>query len=150
MAKLLVAYASLTGNTEEIAELVVEGIEQAGHEAVLKSVTDCNAADLMDYDAFLIGVYTWGDGEVPDEFLDFYEELDELDLSGKRAAVFGSGDTAYEQFCGAVDVVMDKLKERGADVHSETLKIEYSPTEQEKVTCRDFGKTFAADGVRVS
>lgn len=28
MAKLLVAYASMTGNTEEIAELIVEGITQ--------------------------------------------------------------------------------------------------------------------------
>lgn len=71
MAKLLVAYASMTGNTEEIAELIVEGITQGGHEAVLKDVMDCNAADVLEYDAFLIGVYTWGDGELPDEFLDF-------------------------------------------------------------------------------
>lgn len=74
MAKLLVAYASMTGNTEEIAELIVEGITQGGHEADLKSVTDCNASDVLDYDGFMIGVYTWGDGELPDEFLDFYEE----------------------------------------------------------------------------
>ncbi|UPK41843.1 MULTISPECIES: flavodoxin [Paenibacillus] len=150
MAKLLVAYASMTGNTEEIAELIVEGIKQGGHEVDLKSVTDCNASDVLDYDGFLIGVYTWGDGELPDEFLDFYEELDELDLSGKRAAVFGSGDTSYEQYCGAVDLAAAKLLERGAEVSPEMLKIEYSPMEQEKDTCRDFGKRFAAAGLQVS
>jgi flavodoxin I len=150
MAKLLVAYASMTGNTEEIAELIVEGIKQGGHEVDLKSVTDCNASDVLDYDGVLIGVYTWGDGELPDEFLDFYEELDELDLSGKRAAVFGSGDTSYEQYCGAVDLAAAKLLERGAEVSPEMLKIEYSPMEQEKDTCRDFGKRFAAAGLQVS
>ncbi|MCK6076463.1 flavodoxin [Paenibacillus silvae] len=150
MAKWLVAFASMTGNTEEIAELIVEGITQSGHEVDLKSVTDCNAADVLDYDGFMIGVYTWGDGELPDEFLDFYEELDELDLSGRRAAVFGSGDTSYEQFCKAVDLTAEKLQERGAEVSPETLKIEYSPLEQEKETCRDFGKRFVAAGEKVS
>lgn len=150
MAKWLVAFASMTGNTEEIAELIVEGITQSGHEVDLKSVTDCNAADVLDYDGFMIGVYTWGDGELPDEFLDFYEELDELDLSGRRAAVFGSGDTSYEQFCKAVDLTAEKLQERGAEVSPETLKIEYSPLEQEKETCRDFGKRFVAAYEKVS
>ncbi|GGH41904.1 flavodoxin [Paenibacillus silvae] len=150
MAKWLVAFASMTGNTEEIAELIVEGITQSGHEVDLKSVTDCNAADVLDYDGFMIGVYTWGDGELPDEFLDFYEELDELDLSGRRAAVFGSGDTSYEQFCKAVDLTAEKLQERGAEVSPEKLKIEYSPLEQEKETCRDFGKRFVAAGEKVS
>ncbi|MBB6022665.1 flavodoxin I [Paenibacillus sp. JGP012] len=150
MAKWLVAFASMTGNTEEIAELIAEGITQSGHEVDLKSVTDCNAADVLDYDGFMIGVYTWGDGELPDEFLDFYEELDELDLSGRRAAVFGSGDTSYEQFCKAVDLTAEKLQERGAEVSPETLKIEYSPLEQEKETCRDFGIRFVAAGEKVS
>lgn len=68
MAKVLVAYASLTGNTEEIAELIVEGIRQAGGEAVLKSVTDCNADEIKAYEGVLLGAYTWGDGELPDEF----------------------------------------------------------------------------------
>ncbi|MBR2563305.1 MAG: flavodoxin [Paenibacillus sp.] len=150
MAKWLVAYASMTGNTEEIAELIVEGITQSGYEVDLKSVTDFNAAEVLNYEGFMIGVYTWGDGELPDEFLDFYEELDELDLSGKRAAVFGSGDTSYEQFCGAVDVTAKKLLERGAEVSPEMLKIEYSPLEQEKEICRDFGRRFTATDVQVS
>ncbi|MBY0203445.1 flavodoxin [Paenibacillus polysaccharolyticus] len=150
MAKWLVAYASMTGNTEEIAELIVEGITASGHEADLKSVTDFNAAEVLNYEGFMIGVYTWGDGELPDEFLDFYEELDELDLHGKRAAVFGSGDTSYEQFCGAVDLTAEKLKERGAEVSPEMLKIEYSPLEQEKESCRDFGRRFVTAGAEIS
>lgn len=150
LGKILIAYASLTGNTEEIAELIAEGVRQAGHEAELKASYDCNAADLPEYDGFLLGVYTWGDGELPDEFLDFYEELDELDLSGKKTAVFGSGDTSYEQFCGAVDLVEEKVKERGAFVIQESLKIEFSPLEDEKENCRAYGRQFAQAGIGVS
>ncbi|ULO09405.1 flavodoxin [Paenibacillus sp. 19GGS1-52] len=142
MAKVLVAYASLTGNTEEIAELIAEGIRQAGGEAVLKSVTDCNADEIKSYESVLLGAYTWGDGELPDEFLDFYEEMDELDLSTHKAAAFGSGDTGYEIYCGAVNLIEEKLKERGATILQESLKIEYGPSAPEKETCRQFGRQF--------
>lgn len=96
MVKLLVVYVSMIGNMEEIVELIVEGIIQGGYEVVFKDVMDCNVVDVFEYDVFLIGVYIWGDGELFDEFFDFYEELDELDLSGKRVVVFGSGDIFYE------------------------------------------------------
>ncbi|KUP22960.1 flavodoxin [Paenibacillus sp. DMB5] len=150
MAKVLVAYASLTGNTEEIAELIAEGIRQAGGEAVLKSVTDCNADEINNYEAVVLGAYTWGDGELPDEFLDFYEEMDELDLAGFKAAAFGSGDTGYSIYCGAVDLIEEKLKERGAKIVQESLKIEYGPNAAEKDSCRNFGRQFLETCAAVS
>ena len=142
MAKVLVAYASLTGNTEEMAELIVEGIREEGGEAVLKAVTDCNAMEINSYEGVLLGAYTWGDGELPDEFLDFYEEMDDLDLSTSKSAAFGSGDTGYEIYCGAVDRIEEKLKERGANILQDSLKIEYGPSATEKEACRQFGRQF--------
>ena len=150
MARVLVAYASLTGNTEEIAELIAEGIRQAGGDAVLKAVSDCNAVEIQAYQGVLLGAYTWGEGELPDEFLDFYEEMDELDLSTYKSAVFGSGDTGYEIYCGAVNKIEDKLKERGATILQESLKIEYGPNTHEKEACRQFGRTFIEACLRAS
>lgn len=52
----------------------------------------------------IVASYTYGvDGDLPDEIVDFYEELEEIDLTGKIYGVVGSGDTFYEQFCTAVD-----------------------------------------------
>lgn len=150
MVKVLVAYASLTGNTEEIAELIAEGIRQAGGEVVLKSVMDCNALEMQSYVGVLLGAYTWGDGELPDEFLDFYEEMDDLDLSASKSAAFGSGDTGYDIYCGAVDIIEGKLKERGAIVLQESLKIEYGPNAAEKDACRQFGRQFIEACMAVS
>ncbi|MDP4096554.1 flavodoxin [Paenibacillus sp. P96] len=150
MAKILIAYASMTGNTEEIAELIAEGIRQTGHTAVLKEAYDCSASELLEYDGYLLGVYTWGDGELPDEFLDFYEELEELELGGTKTAVFGSGDTSYAQFCGAVDLLEQKLKDRGAVLVQDSLKIEYNPQDAEKEGCREFGRKFLQAGITVT
>lgn len=143
MAKVLLIYASMSGNTERMAEVVSEGIRETGAELeIIDIMNGTNAMDLLDYDGILLGSYTWGDGELPDDYLDFYEELDELDLSGKKAAVFGSGDTGYNYFCAAVDILMEKLKERGADVFPDTIKVDITPTDEDEEACRTLGRNF--------
>lgn len=144
MSKIIIIYASLTGNTEEIAELIAEGARSAGAEVSMKLVDECNAVSLLEADGYLLGAYTWGDGELPDEFVPFIEEMEELDLKGSRAAVFGSGDTGYPIYCGAVDELERVAKEQGAVLMQESLKIEYGPRKEEKDLCRSFGAAFAA------
>ena len=76
------------------------------------------------------------------KFLDFYDDMDGLDLSGKKAAVFGSGDHGYVNFCAAVDLLQDKLIQVGAKQVQEGLKIEMGPSRDEVQICKDFGKSF--------
>ncbi|WP_028612722.1 flavodoxin [Paenibacillus harenae] len=144
MPRILVVYASMTGNTEEMAEAIAEGAKEAGAEVVAKEAFDASAAELNDYEGIIIGAYTWGDGDLPDEFTDFYEEMDTLDLSGKKAAVFGSGDTSYPIYCGAVDTIEMKLRKLGADIAGESIKFEYNPTETEKEQGRSLGRRVAS------
>lgn len=143
MGKIIIVYASLTGNTEDMAELIAEGVRSAGAVADLKMVEDCNAVRLLEYDACLLGAYTWGDGELPDEFADFVDEMKELNLAGIRAAVFGSGDTSYRLYCAAVDELEQRLREFGAVIVQPPLKVEYGPSPEEKVLCREYGASFA-------
>ncbi|MED4601980.1 flavodoxin [Paenibacillus validus] len=143
MSSVIIVFASMTGNTEEMAELVADGVRAAGIEPVLKSVVDANASELEKYDGVLLGAYTWGDGDLPDEFLDFYEEMDDIQLAGRKAAVFGSADSSYSQYGAAVDTLIAKLKEQGADVVQEGLKVELNPSGDEKEVCRAFGRKLA-------
>ena len=138
----LIVYASMTGNTEEIADLIAEGIHQAGATLVQKDILEVDAAELQHYNGILLGRYTWGDGDLPDEFLDFYEEMNTLNLTGKRAAVFGSCDSSYEHRGGAVDHLMEKLRELGADIVLDELKIDLSPSKEEQEQCIQFGRSF--------
>lgn len=143
MGNILMVYASMTGNTQEMAEAIAEGIRSTGAQLVVKEVLDAAAHEMDGYEGIVLGAYTWGDGELPDEFLDFYEEMDEINLEGKKVAVFGSCDSAYEHVGAAVDILLQKAKERGADIPQAGLKVELSPTAKEVEMCKAFGVTFA-------
>lgn len=142
MSRIIIVFASMTGNTEEMADAIAEGLKEAGIEPVVKNVIDTNAEEITHYDGILLGSYTWGDGDLADDFLDFYEEMDDIQLDGKKAAVFGSCDSSYSEYGAAVDTLVTKLKELGAEVTLDGLKIELSPSKDDKALCRQFGKQF--------
>ncbi|NSL50221.1 flavodoxin [Calidifontibacillus erzurumensis] len=143
MARIIMIYASMTGNTEMMANAVAEGVREAGEDIdVVDIMEGPDAHDLESYEGILLGAYTWGDGDLPDDFLDFYDEMSNIQLIEKKAAVFGSCDSAYPNFGAAVDILMEKLSEQGAQVYPEGLKIELTPGDDELETCRSFGKKF--------
>ena len=109
MALAKIVYASMTGNTEEIADIVAKKLEELGHTVDVDECTTVDAADFEDADICIVATYTYGDGELPDEIVDFYEDLADLDLSGKIFGVVGSGDTFYDYFCKSVDYIVSLI-----------------------------------------
>jgi len=91
MARILIAYHSETGHTARMAELVAQGVAQAGAEADLKKVEDVPVADLLDYDGIIIGSPTYyGLMSAPvkkffDESVKFHKKL-----AGKVGGAFTS------------------------------------------------------------
>ncbi|SIS45026.1 flavodoxin [Salimicrobium flavidum] len=126
MAHILIAFASMSGNTEDIADLLKSHLTKY-HEVTIEEIEDISPSDLSDYDAVLLGSYTWNDGDLPYEVEDFYEELEEVELNGVPASVFGSGDRMYPMFCEAVHTLEKQLKESGAVLVSEGLTVEMNP-----------------------
>ena len=90
MSKLAVIYWSGTGNTEAMAQAVVEGAREAGADASLFSVDQISAADAAGYDRLALGCPAMG-AEVLEEaeFEPFFTAL-EGRLGGKRVALFGT------------------------------------------------------------
>ena len=125
--KVLIVYGSTTGNTAGIAEALGEQIGAAGHVVVVKNAADVTAEGLCDgYDAVLFGCSAWGTDEVElqDDFNTLFEEFDSIGAKGKKFACFASGDSSFEHFCGAVDVMEDRLSSLGAVMMEEGLKVE--------------------------
>ncbi|MBC1458263.1 flavodoxin [Listeria newyorkensis] len=143
MAKVMIVYASMTGNTEEIADILGEELEKYDIEVEIEECISVEPEKLLEYDGALIGGYTYDDGELPDEFVDFYEDMSDVDFSGKVCASFGSGDTFYDEFCLTVDLVEKRLKEQGATVPVEGLKVDLDPDEDDVVRAEAYAKTFA-------
>lgn len=142
MSKVLVVFASMTGNTEEIADLIEEGLQSEGAVVDKYDVLDVDASKMEEYDSIILGAYTWGEGEIPDEFEEFYDEMAGMDLTGKSFAVFGSGDRSYEYFCGAVDLIEAMISETGGTVILDGLKIELNPDGDDHDKCLAFGVEF--------
>ncbi|MCY8510083.1 flavodoxin [Bacillus mojavensis] len=144
MGKILLVYATMSGNTEAMADLIEKGLQEAEAEVDRFEAMDIDGAELFnDYEHIILGTYTWGDGDLPDEFLDLAEEMDALDFTGKTCAVFGSGDTAYEFFCGAVDTLEEKIKDRGGEIVLPSVKVEMNPEGEEEEALKEFGRQFA-------
>lgn len=143
MSKLVMIFASMSGNTEEMADYIAGAIREEEKEIeVIDIMSSPDASILEEYDGIVLGAYTWGDGDLPDDFLDFYDEMDKVDLTGKIAAVFGSCDSAYPKYGAAVDILIEKLQERGAKVVLEGLKVELTPEDEDVEACLRFGKEF--------
>ncbi|MBE2974477.1 flavodoxin [Priestia megaterium] len=143
MKEILLAYASMSGNTEAIADLIEEELVKHRLHVKRAEVYDIDASDLVSAESIIFGAYTWGDGELPDDFLDLYDEMDDIDLSQKQMAVFGSGDSSYDVFCGAVDLIEEKIKRRNGNIAVPGLKIELSPFGEDVEKCKVFAKGFA-------
>lgn len=137
--KIGVIYASMSGNTEAIADMIMEQLTEQNHEVELKDMLSLSSAnDLFTYDLVFIGMYTWGDGDYPDECLDIIEEMEQLDLDQQLFSLFGSGDTSYPEFCGALDKLKELIKGQNGICLGEPLRIEFNPSKADEEDIQNF------------
>lgn len=142
MGNILMLYASTTGNTELMAEAIVEYLENKQHQVVTKTFDfdPIDVEELLDYDAVLVGTHTWDDGDLPYEVEDFYEELDDVDITGQIVGVFGSADSFYDTYGGAIDLMGDCLENKGATMVPNRLKVDLVPDKKDIVACQEFAQ----------
>ncbi len=90
MSKIAVVYWSGTGNTEAMANAVLNGAKNAGAEAVLLTAPEFDESMVDSFDAIAFGCPSMGSEELEDgEFAPMFEGC-EPKLSGKKLALFGS------------------------------------------------------------
>ena len=94
LSKLVMIFASMSGNTEEMADHIAGAIRETENEIEVIDIMDTPEASILEqYDGIILGAKTWGDGDLPDDFLDFYDAMDSIYLTGEKAAAFGSCDS---------------------------------------------------------
>ena len=90
MAKSSLVYWSGTGNTQAMADYVVEGVKSAGAEVDVFEVTEANADDVLKSDVILLGCPSMGSEVLEEESMEPFMEEIEGGLSGKKVGLFGS------------------------------------------------------------
>lgn len=120
MVKVL--FGTESGNSEMVADDIVEFLESSGLDAEVIGMEDYDVSQLASEEKVVIITSTYGEGELPETTQPFYDELKSLnpDLSQVSFAAFGLGDSTYENFCNGIDVVTACLKELGAKQLGET------------------------------
>ena len=90
MSKVAVVFWSSSGNTETMAEAVLEGAKGAGADAEMINCADFNADMVDQYDGIALGCPAMGDEVLEeDEFEPLYDAC-KSKLAGKKVALFGS------------------------------------------------------------
>jgi sulfite reductase (NADPH) flavoprotein alpha-component len=123
--KIAIYYGTMTGNSETLAREALEKAQADGWEAEIYNLADTSASDLASHAANAIFVVsTWGDGEPPADAENFFGDLavSSVDISGRKHAVFGLGDSNYEQFCKFAIDLDARLTELGSEAVLEVAK----------------------------
>jgi flavorubredoxin len=140
MAKALIVYATRTGETRQIADLIAEGIRFSGHEAeVTESKAIKSEVDLEGYDAFVFGSSTYH-GEMLQAMKTFLFVAQKADLEGKPGGAFGSFGWSGE----ANDRIFDTMKHiLKMDMVGDTLRLKSSSLEGGLQMAQDYGREIA-------
>ncbi|WP_250126545.1 flavodoxin FldA [Chroococcidiopsis sp. CCMEE 29] len=116
MTKIGLFYGTQTGYTQTAAEIIQK--ELGGNSVVaLHDISKAEPSDFEEYDYIIIGCPTWNVGELQSDWEDFYDELDNIDFTGKKVAYFGEGDSVGypDTFQDAMGMLEEKISELGGE-----------------------------------
>ena len=140
MAKALVVYATRTGETQTIADLIAEGIRFSGHQADVVGVKEIkDEAALNGYDAYVFGSSTYH-GEMLQGMKTFLFIAEKADLEGKIGGAFGSFGWSGE----ANDRIFETMKHiLKMDMVGDTLRLKSSSLGGGLQMAQDYGREIA-------
>ncbi len=120
-------YSTSTGNTETVAGYIAEEVGVSAED-----IGDATDTDITGADALIIGAPTWHTGADEqrsgtswDDWL--YDTLPNLDIDGKKIAIFGVGDqqSYADNYCDAAGELYDLFTAKGAKVFGFTSQEGY-------------------------
>ena len=140
MSKALIVYATRTGETQKIADLIAEGIRFSGHEAeVVEAKNIKSEADLESFDGYVFGSSTYH-GEMLQAMKTFLFIAEKANLEGKPGGAFGSFGWSGE----ANDRIFDTMKHiLKMDVVGDTLRLKSSSLGGGLQMAQDNGREIA-------
>ena len=90
MNQVIVAYWSGSGNTQEMAELIGQGVREAGQSVSVIPVEEMKPADLKDCPVFALGCPSMGAEELEETIMEPFVSEVEGFAGGRKIALFGS------------------------------------------------------------
>ena len=109
-------YGSSTCYTEFVGEKIVKALGEVRVDIYKLGESPLTLA--QDYDYLILGIPTWDYGELQEDWENDWIQIDDLNLSGKKVALYGVGDQlGYpEWFLDAMGYLHDKVVNQGAEI----------------------------------
>jgi flavodoxin I len=115
-AKIGLFFGSDEGNTERVAYQ----IQTIFGEDLLDvyDIADVTQVEFADYDKIILGIPTWDFGQIQSDWEEFWDDIAQVDFSGKQVALFGLGDQfGYgDYFLDAMGMLHDVIIQSGAKI----------------------------------
>ncbi len=123
MANIGLFFGSDEGNTEAVAERIAARFSEGAVDVI--DIADATQLSFDTYSTLILGIPTWDFGQIQSDWEEFWEDVSNVDFTGKEVALFGLGDQfGYgDYFLDAMGMLYDLVKQNGATV------VGYWPTE---------------------
>ena len=108
-------YASSTGNTEDVAAKIVKAL---GEDIQTVNIADDGCDNIQNFDKLILGISTWGEGDLQDDWEDIWADFCDIDFNGKTVGLFGLGDQEgyADEFVDALGTLYEQVKGAGANI----------------------------------
>ncbi len=137
--KVSIVYWSGTGNTEAMANAVLEGAQTAGADVSMCTVEEATDA-ILDSDAILFGCPAMGAEELePDVYEPFFASI-ESRLAGKKVGLFGSYEWADGEW---MRLWQERTENDGATMIADGLIAFGYPNDDAIEACKNLGALAA-------
>jgi MioC protein len=116
MGPIHILFGTESGNAEMVADDIADALGRRGLECEIRAMDEYNVADLAKVEVAVLITSTYGDGELPMTTAPFHDALlaSRPDLGSLRFAAFGLGDSTYDTFNNAIEVLSKTLIDLGA------------------------------------
>ncbi len=140
MSKTAIIFWSGTGNTEAMANAVLDGAKTVNEDVKLFNVSEITADEAAEYDTLILGCPAMG-AEVLEEaeFDPFFTEL-EGKIAGKNIALFGSYGWGDGEWMRSWE---ERVNAAGAKLVCDSVIANDAPDDEAIVNCNELGKVSA-------
>jgi flavodoxin I len=138
MPRLLLLYATNSGNTTFVAETIGAAFTEHHLSMPIRNVGYAKPEEVLGRDLLLLGSPTWDnhvrgrykEGQLQDQMAEYLNQIKSFKLHDMPMAVFGLGDSQFKYFCGATVLLQKFVTEVGGRLINQPLYIDGQPQQQ--------------------
>lgn len=115
MSKIALIYGFNANKSANVAKKITELL---GDKVVEINAETLTTEEFGQYSQYILGVPTWFDGELPNYWDEFVPAMEDMNLKGKKFAIYGLGDQAGypENFVDAIGLMAKIIENQGGQL----------------------------------